>query len=302
MPISKPHSSLASSNKGSCKKLALYLEKENAELEKLVSKNNSLKELNLIENRKQHFFSHDRDNCSLTEVIDSIDSNINKLGKKDEKFFSPTISFSQDELQRLIRLASKKNHVKHVWELEVNELKKYNNLIKSYVRKVMDNYAKNFNRQSKGLINGNQLIYYAKIEHFRKFKGKDKEVKTGKYKCGQNKPGLNTHVHCIVSRKDKTQKLKLKPTVNDRKTDRTINGNNYRVGFDRLEWSKMNERTFDELFKYNRKLSEMLENQIILKNGTTEKKMSLLCKINKQENNIIRKSDKEITWNGGLRK
>ena len=87
MPISKPHSSLASSNRGSCKKLALYLEKENVELEKLVSKNNSLKELKLIENRKQYFFSHDRDKCSLTEVIDSIDSNINKLGKKDEKFF-----------------------------------------------------------------------------------------------------------------------------------------------------------------------------------------------------------------------
>ena len=90
--------------------------------------------------------------------------------------------------------------------------------------------------------------------------------------------------------------------MNDRKTDRTINGNNYRVGFDRLEWSKMNERTLDELFKYNRKLSGMLENQIILKNGTTEKKMSLQRKIDKQENNLIRKSNKEITWNGGIRK
>ncbi len=283
MPISKPHSSLASSNKGSCKKLALYLEKENIELEKLMPNNNSLKELALIENRKQYFFSHDRDKCHLTEVIDSIDSNIKKLGKKDEKFFSPTISFSQDELQHLLRLASNKNHVKHVWELEANELKKYNDLIKSYVRKVMDNYAMNFNRQSRNLKNGGDLIFFAKIENFRRYKGTDKEVKSGKIKSGTYKNGLNTHVHCIVSRKDKTQKLKLKPTVNDRKTDRTINGNNYRVGFDRLEWSKMNERTFDKLFKYKRKLSEMLENQMILKNGSLSEINDLKERIEKEK-------------------
>ncbi len=283
MPISKPHSSLASSNKGSCKKLALYLEKENVELEKLLSNNNSLKELTLIENRKQYFFNHDRDKCSLTEVIDSIDSNIKKLGKKDEKFFSPTISFSQDELQHLIRLASNKSHVKHVWELEAIELKKYNDLIKSYVRKVMDNYAKNFNRQSKGLRTGSDLVYYAKIEHFRKFKGTDKDVKSGKIKSGTYKEGMNSHVHCITSRKNKLQNLKLKPTVNDRKTDRTINGNNYRVGFDRLEWSKMNEKTFDELFKYKRKLSEMLEIQMRLKYGSLSEINDLKERIEKEK-------------------
>ena len=279
MPICKPHSSLASSNKGSCEKLALYLEKENVELEKLLSNDNSLKELNLIEERKQYFFSHDRDKCYLTEVINSIDSNIKKLGKKDEKFFSPTISFSQDELQHLLSLASKKNHVKHVWELEASELKKYNDLIKSYVRKVMDNYAKNFNRQSRGLISGSDLVYYAKIEHFRRYKGTDKEVKSGKCKANEKKPGLNSHTHLIISRKDKLQKLKLNPTVNDRKTDRSINGNNYRVGFDRLAWSRMNEKTFDELFNYKRRLSEMLENQMILKNGSTGEKIDLKKRI-----------------------
>ena len=292
MPICKPHSSLASSNKGSCKKLALYLEKENVELEKLMSSNNSLQDLALIENRKQYFFSHDRDKCLLTEVIDSIDSNIKKLCKKDEKFFSPTISFSQDELQHLIRLASNKSHVKHVWELEAKELKKYNDLIKSYVRKVMDNYAKNFNRQSRGLRTGSDLVYYAKIEHFRKFKGTDKDVKSGKIKSGSYKKGLNSHVHCITSRKNKLQNLKLKPTVNDRKTDRTINGNKYRVGFDRIAWSKMNEKTFDELFNYNRRLSEMLENQIILKTGSPREKEILIKKIEKTSLDLIQKSQK----------
>ena len=35
MPISKPHSTLGADNKGSCSNLAIYLEKENEELDKL---------------------------------------------------------------------------------------------------------------------------------------------------------------------------------------------------------------------------------------------------------------------------
>ena len=108
MPISKPHSSLGASNRGSCAKLAHYLEKENLELERLLNKNNTLDELNTLESRKQYFFNHNRDKVFLTEVIDKIDSNIKKLGKKDEKFFAPTISFSHAELTHLIRLVTKK--------------------------------------------------------------------------------------------------------------------------------------------------------------------------------------------------
>lgn len=289
MPISKPHSSLGASNRGSCVKLAQYLEKENLELERMLNKNNTFEELNLLESRKQYFFNHNRDKVFLTEVIDKIDSNIKKLGKKDEKFFAPTISFSQAELNHLIRLVTKKKEVKDIWELNTQELERYNALIRNYIRKVMDNYAANFNRQEKGLKQGSDIVYFAKIEHFRKFKGTDEEVKNGHYKTGDKKPGLTSHGHIVVSRKDKHQKLKLTPTVKDRKTNRSINGNKYRIGFDRIKWIKRNEETFDKLFNYNRKLTEMFENQNILKNGTPQDKDILNQKIEK-ENKINRRN------------
>lgn len=299
MPISKPHSSLGASNRGSCVKLAHYLEKENLELERMLNKNNSLEEINLLESRKQYFFNHNRDKVFLTEVIDKIDSNIKKLGKKDEKFFAPTISFSQAELNHLIRIVTKKKEVKDVWQLNAKELERYNALIRNYIRQVMDNYAANFNRQEKGLKRGSDLVYFAKIEHFRKFKGTDEEVKNGHYKTGENKPGLSSHGHIVVSRKDKHQKLKLTPTVKDRKTNRFINGNKYRIGFDRIEWIKRNEETFDKLFNYNRKLTEMFENQNILKNGTPQDKDILNQKIERE--NKINRLNTSRNYNGSHR-
>lgn len=298
MPISKPHSSLGSANKGSCNKLANYLEKENVELNKLIDKNNTIKELELIESRKQSFFNHDRDGWSLVDVIESIDQNIKKLGRKDEKFFAPTISFSQKELNHLIKLVTNKKGVRDIWDLDSDELKTFSELIKSYIRKVMDNYASNFNRQSKGLKGGKDLVYFAKIEHFRKFKGTDKEVKTGIYKSGDFKTGgLQTHCHLIVSRKDITQKLKLTPTVKDRKTDRNIRGNRYRVGFDRVKWIKMNEETFDNFFKYNRGLLEMFENQRTLKNGSFKEINDLKIKIEKENRVLTKKINQSYKGN-----
>ena len=150
----------------------------------------------------------------------------------------------------------------------------------------MTNYAKNFNRENKGLISGNELVYFAKIEHFRKFKGTDEEVIKGIYNVGDFKPGINSHVHLIVSRKDKTQTLKLTPTTKERSTTRTIGSNTYHVGFDRMKWINMNEKSFDEFFKYKRGEREKFNNQYILKNGSPKEKTALLKDIEINEQSI----------------
>lgn len=278
MPISKPHSTLGASNTGSSYSLVMYLEKENIELEKKVD----WKEFQV---KKESFFNHQKNHFTAIDVIDKIDSNKKKLGKKDAKYFAPTISFSQKELEHISILASGKI-VKNVTEFNNTEYLNYSNLIKQYAKKVMDNYAANFNRQNKGLNSGDDLVYFGKLEHYRKFKGHDSEVVKGLYKSGDDKPGLNSHIHVVISRKDITQKMKLSPLANERKsTNRKINGNTYSVGFDRTKWIEMNEKTFDELFDYKRPLLEKFVNQNILKNGSPEQKHLLSEKIKLSQKN-----------------
>ncbi|MFD2827618.1 DUF5712 family protein [Leeuwenhoekiella polynyae] len=290
MPISKPHSTLGTKNTGSCATLTNYLDKENRELETLINNKNNLNAIGVFQSRKQDFFNHSRVDISAIEVIDSIDNNIKKLGKTDAKYFAPTISFSQTELQHIISLASKRKEINSVWQLTSNEYDKYNKLLKDYVKKVMDNYAVNFNRQDKGLKTGKDLLYFAKIEHFRKFRGTDDEVKKGIFKTGDYKPGLNSHAHIVVSRKDRTQRLKLTPTTKERSTQRSIGGNSYQVGFDRMKWITNNEKSFDDFFQYRRTELEKFQNQYILKNGSPKEKDELAQKIKRaykdRENNL----------------
>lgn len=290
MPISKPHSTLGAKNTGSCIDLAMYLEKENKELDKLINRTKTVDENRNIENRKQFFFSHSKINISTNEVISSIDNNIKKLGKKDVKYFAPTISFSQQELNHIIKSIVGDKEVKDVWELNQSEYQRFNLMIQNYIRLIMNNYAKNFNRQNKGLKTGEDLVYFAKIEHFRKFKGFDEEVKRGSYKVGNLKPGFNTHAHIIVGRKDKTQKLKLTPITKERSTTRKIGGNTYHVGFDRMKWINMNEASFDIHFEYKRTELEKFNNQYILKNGSPKEKSELLTSIEAKKEKQIKNS------------
>ncbi|NIJ46526.1 hypothetical protein FHR24_003015 [Wenyingzhuangia heitensis] len=274
MPISKPHSTLGATNTGSSYSLVMYLEKENIELEKKL-------DFSEFQIKKQPFFNHERNDFNAIDVIDKIDNNKKKLGKEDAKYFAPTINFSQSELEHLSKIASSKV-VKEISEFNTKEFLKYNSLIKQYAKKVMDNYAVNFNRQDKGLKSGADLVYFGKVEHYRKFKGHDSEVKNGSYNSGNNKPGLNSHIHLVVSRKDITQKMKLSPLANEKHTiNRVINGNSYSIGFDRLKWIERNEAIFDKIFNYKRPLLEQFVNQNILKNGSPEQKHELNEKLEK---------------------
>ena len=299
MPISKPHSTLGADNKGSCSNLAIYLEKENEELDKLIKKASSMSEISQLENRKQGFFTASEINISTIDVINSIDNNKRKLGANDAKYFAPTISFSENELNHIAFLATGKKEVTSILELNSSELEKFNDLIREYGRKAMDNYALNFNRQDKGIKTGADLVYFGKIEHFRKFKGTDKEVVDGKEISGQYKKGLQSHIHIIVSRKDKTQQLKLSPTCNEKQTNRKIGNNEYQVGFDRVKWINSNEKIFDEHFNYKRKELEKFENQNILKNGSPQDKHEVNKKIEAESinRNDVKKQIKSTHFN-----
>ena len=90
--------------------------------------------------------------------------------------------------------------------------------LRKYTRKVMEEYAANFNGLNKAKkVQAKDLAYFAKIEFNRYYKGSDEEVKQKRAKVDDKKPGNNMHVHLIVSRKDKTNKIKLSPQANNKK-------------------------------------------------------------------------------------
>ena len=168
-------------NAGSCTVLVKYLIKEDEDRGM----------------KKEFFFNHDSDQVSSAQVINTIDNLRSGVGKKEVKFYSLIISPKEQELA--------------VINNSVSELRKY-------TRKVMEEYAANFNGLNKAKkVQAKDLAYFAKIEFNRYYKGSDEEVKQKKAKVNDKKPGNNMHVHLIVSRKDKTNKIKLSPQANNKK-------------------------------------------------------------------------------------
>lgn len=211
-------------NKGSCGKLVEYLEKENLEKDIL---------------EKRFFFNDAENGVNAFHVQSAIDTNHHKLGKNDAKFFMLVISPSEKELHHI----------------GCDEQK-----LMDYTRSVMDEYAANFN---KGLM-GQDLLWFAKIEEFRK--DKDKE---------QLKPGPQWHIHVIVSRYDKGKRFKLSPLTNHKNTDKGM----AKGGFNRNEFRQNGERAFDTMFNYTRDYSESWEFQNTMKNGNIEDKHFVKTKL-----------------------
>ncbi len=121
--------------------------------------------------------------------------------------------------------------------------------MKLYIREVfIPKYAKNFNKE----LSASNIKFYGKI-HFNPNRS-DSE--------------LNMHCHLIVSRKDQSNKVKISPLSNHRNTKKgVITG-----GFDRSALFQHAEKGFDNLFGYNRQLSETFEYCNTMKNGTVTDK------------------------------
>ena len=256
----KKHGKTEYNNSGSCTALVNYLSKEDQE-----------KGL-----ERELYFNHDKDRISSTEVIRSIDNNSPNIEKTEAKFYSLVIAPQPDEMEHL------KNDPKR---------------LKEYVRDTMDIYAQNFNKKdgtSKNL-NGKDLVYYAKLEENRYYKGTDEDVKQGKAKQGDPLPGDNTHVHIIVSRKDKSKEIKLSPLANSKKL------------FSRENFKMKCCKHFDENYRYQGSGKE-LEKHIVMRDGTIEDRINYISKEYEQrkaerdkEETQIKEQKPEISKQQGLK-
>jgi len=273
--ISKPPSS-SQKNSNSSANLVAYLEKENEG-----------KELG----EREYFFSHEEDIKLPDEVIQALDGNHSGLKNKDAKFFEMSISFSSKEMEHLKILGSDKNTQRQH--------------IQNYTRLVMDVYAKNFDRKVGGRkIEGHDLVYFAKIERNRRYhpNTSNKELAdTYKHNFsikkeisqlgqqnlkrqkgleaqlirnsegtvilpGNKKDGDNTHVHIIVSRRDKSRALSLSPHANSKGSHNILNGKEVKVGFDRDNFVEKVEQLFDTKFSYTRAYGEQYRQRYFAKN------------------------------------
>ena len=242
----KIHSSKKDNNRGSCRNLIDYLEKENLDKDALS---------------QEKFFNQKSSDVSFCSAQASIDNNKGKLGKDETKFYMISVNPSKEELKHIGRKASGRD-IKNISQLTAIELKRYEEALKDYTRKVMDDYAKNFNRG----LTGESLVYFGKVEHNR-YHGRDSvEVKEGLYKSGDKKEGLQTHVHVVVSRMDESKKIRLSPMANAKNSKNILNGKEVQIGFDRMKFVQSCEKSFDTNFDYNRSQQHKFSHYHTMKN------------------------------------
>lgn len=230
-------------NKGSSAKLVHYLDKEN----RLFPEQNS-----------EQWFGHNGTTYQSYEVKNRLDKNIAKLCHDDAKFFLINISPSQKEIAHLKQLYGE--------EGAKAELKKF-------AEKIMDEYALNFKR--KGIDSNAGLLWFAKLENHRYYSFKDKEVKEGIAKRGEPKYGEQMHIQVIISRKDISNKIKLSPMNNSRGSNVE---HSKKVGqFNRVAFKASGERVFDELFDFNRLVSETFKYANTKANGSLAERLAMVA-------------------------
>ncbi len=228
----------------------------------------------------EHFFDQYNDRIDQETVIKEIDGNTAKLKKRDPKFYSITVNPSRRELATIGNDPEKLRA--YVRELMKDYAKSFHrdrtvtvDDIKYYAK---IEYGRTYSESDKQ-VKENQ-VYTKQITKLRndirkvergELKGNVKDLKKEIERLKANvphiingvpmapgvaKPGTQTHVHIIVSRKDITNKLSLSPGSLYRASEAELNGKMEKRGFDRDAFFERAERTFDRVSGYDRNYVE----------------------------------------------
>jgi hypothetical protein len=228
-------------NKGSSSGLVHYLEKENRFDKK---------------SEPEYWFNGSHVNIDPYYVVQTINHNIAKLGKADAKFFLVNISPSQKEIA-FLKEQYGDDGVK--------------DQLKGFAVQVMDAYAQNFKRE--GVNSHEDVVWFGKLENYRYYSYNDPEVKQGIKKRGDRKEGEQMHLQVIVSRKDKTNSIKLSPMNTSRGRNEE---HSKKMGqFDRVAFKQCGETLFDSLFEFDRQLNETMAYANVQKNGSLDERLKL---------------------------
>lgn len=225
LSIPKDKRKLKGGNIDSCAQLVHYLEKENRIYKPEYP---------------EQWFNGLGSGYAPYEIKNKIDRNRARLSDRDAKFFLVNISPSTKEIRHLKALYGEQGA---------------KDQLKAFAIKVMDEYARNFNKQK---LNGNEdLLWFAKLENHRYYTFKDDEVAKGTAKRGEAKPGEQMHIQVIVSRKDITNKIKISPNTNH--TGRKTKVSSKLGEFNMNAFRSSGERVFDEMFGFSRPLTDTFQ-------------------------------------------
>ncbi|TLP74533.1 MobB family relaxase [Maribacter sp. ACAM166] len=231
----------------------------------------------------EQFFNQYGDEISAEEVVKEIDGNTAKLEKTEPRFYSITVSPSKYELNRLQN--SSEDLKKYTRELMKDYVASFNREINGRPVNIDDikYYAKiEHQRTFKGTdreINENQP-YATKIlqlkseirnvqdgrtegniskmnkEIAKLEKQAPHQVDGNRIVQGMPKPGNQSHIHIVVSRKDASNSFSLSPGSKYKASDVQLNGKTVKRGFDRDKFFEKAEKTFDKTFGYQRNFAE----------------------------------------------
>lgn len=264
---------MASTYQASVSNFVSYLQKEND---------------NLTTELQEHFFDQNNDRVSPNMVIEKIDRNTAKLSKQEPKFYSIVLSPSARELAHIENSSEKlkaytraimQDYVKAFYrdfEVSVKD-------IRYYAKIEHQRFYKGFDKEVR-----NNAVYrnkIAKLQHdlvkIRKGqleadpKSIQKKIKkleaqiphrlNGQIiKEGMLKPGMQKHVHIIISKKDVTNTFRLSPGAKAKESETSLNGKTVKTGFNRDQFYQDAEKTFDKLFGYQRNYVEQYQARKVL--------------------------------------
>jgi hypothetical protein len=210
-------------NSGSCGGLLNYLEKEDKNRDE--------------EHELKGFFNAKESGLSNKEAKNEVEHDFYKKGLKSnaDKFYTVTISFSQDELK------GRSN----------KELTEF----------AQEKFGPMYCNSIKGReIDPDKLQWVAKLETERKHKGDDEKVKNGNAKSGESKEGDQRHIHFVVARKMNDGRSQVSPMSNHFRKGASTGA--VKSGFDQDHIKFECEQEFDKRFNHERKEEEKVKNSL----------------------------------------
>lgn len=248
-----------------------YLEKEN---------------LDKTPDKQEQFFNHYSNNIPPETVVAEIDNNGSKLKRTEPKFYSITINPSSRELghiqsnpeylktytkEVMKEYASAFNREINGRPVDVSNIKyfakiEHHRTFKGTDKEIKENAPflkeiaateKEIQKIQRGEAKGDPAALRRKLNHImekapHKIEGKLIEQ-------GMQKPGPQTHIHIIVSRKDASNSYSLSPGSRYRSSEVLLHGKTVKRGFDRNDFFFKAERSFDKMFGFNRNYVESFE-------------------------------------------
>ena len=130
---------------------------------------------------------------SADQVVEMLDNNHKGMRQGAAKFYSLVLSPNADQIAYLGN--------------DAHELAKF-------TRAAMELYANNFNLKGNRKLGESELVWAATIHRERTYRGTDDGLQ------GQEKWGLQTHIHILVSARDRAQKITLNPLGTANRFDR----------------------------------------------------------------------------------